>query len=80
MTEAEPKYFRCDMTIFVKITSHNDIDVLTVGPYIGSKIAGLVIDTNKQHSNLASGNKMALEAGDITTAAKDKKPRGRFKD
>ena len=78
MTEA--KYFRCDVTIFVKVHSHQDIDVLSVGPYIGSKIAGLVIDTNDQHANLGSGNKMVLEAGDITTAIKDKKPRGRFKE
>jgi len=80
VTEAEPKYFRCDVTIFVKVLSHNDIGVLNVGPYIGSKIAGLVIDTNDQHANLGSGNKMVLEAGDITTAVKDKRPRGRFKD
>ena len=79
MTEAEPKYFRCDVTIFVKVQSHKDIGVLNVGPYIGSKIAGLVIDTNKQHEEVPSG-KMVLEAGDITTAVKDKRPRGRFKE
>ena len=73
-----PVYFQCDMTIFVKIESEQEFDALDVGNYIGRVLALMVQDTNKQHQRLSSG-KMVLDAGELTTTQKNKKPRGRFK-
>ena len=75
----EPVYFRCDTTIFVRLESQQELDAFQVGDYIGRKVAKMVQDTNSQHKKLPSG-KMVLEAGDMTTSMKDKKPRGRFKE